>query len=184
MQIALYDLRRLGVCKIISTVDWDMFINELKKLDVELREYKSSPFIVPKKWGTFDKESLKKYSGILKFMKVAEPTIDYDTCTEVTQRKFRNMWLRFSSSIAGDIKCNEFEESLIKDIGIKLIYHIGYGNLVDDKILNIYNALLKWYLFTLQETNFENKKITVIQVLEYLSLNDCNNFLDFVNNNF
>ena len=181
MQIALQDLRRLGIRKIVHTFDWDTFIVELKALDVELRGYKSAPFIVPKKWCTFDKDSLKQYSGILKFMKVAEPTIDYDTCTEVTQRKFRNMWVRFSLAIARDINCSEFEEALIRDIGIKLIYHVGYGNQVDSNIIDIYNALIKWYLFTLQETNFENKKITVIEVLEYLSLYNDKDFVDFIN---
>ena len=183
MQIALQDLRKLGFQKIKNSFNWELFIFDLKRLDVDLREYKSSPFGVPKKWGTLDKVPLGSYAGILKFMRVVDPTIDYDECTEITQRKFRNMWQRFSSSLAKDICCTEYEEKLIRDVGIKLIYYLGMGVSDSLEILTYYNAFITWYLFTLQETNFESKKVTVVDILGYLALYDNKEFVNFVNDN-
>lgn len=181
MQIALQDLRRLGTLKIGEMYINTEFLNKLNKLNNECITIKSSSYTVPRVWNSLDKEILKPYSSIIAFMNIVEPTIEFVGYNEINQRKFRNMWERLFHTLAKDLGLSENEEVLIRDLGVRLIYYVC-EYVVDEEILQFYNTIIQWYIFTLSEVNLDRYKLSVIDLLDILCLNDSKDFCYIVLN--
>lgn len=186
MQIALQDIRRWGNLKIAEHFfpcwnDRLLFIQKLSLINSNYNFYKASAYSFPRKHKNISYNSRNLYSGIESFILDCEPMIDNIEIDDICQRRFRNSWNSLWKSFCEDLEFSDSEKIMLSELGIRLAYILSedtdYSDLQD--VIDFYNAVIRWSLFTKQESNFEKNDLSFISVMEMLVTS---NSSDFVNN--
>lgn len=202
MQIALQDMRTLGYKKImLGYTDEGLsslsFFEDLKSINILFYNMKIPAYSLLNKWKLLGSNSnLAEIRGYSLLVHALEPMIDIAEPTASSKRKCRNTWNSIWNNF-GSVNCLEdYEINLIKDFGIKLLF-IFVNQFIDDEnisalcnetrvsdtmidslrhIVNFYNSVLIWSIFTQQEINFTKNGLCFIDVLNVLVLDDSESF--------
>lgn len=202
MQIALQDIRTLGYKKImLGYTDEDSsslsFLEDLKSINILFYTMKIPAYSLLNKWKLLgNNNNLEEIRGYSLLVHNLEPMIDIAEPTASSKRKCRNTWDSIWSNF-GIVNCLEdYEINLIKDFGIKLLF-IFVNQCIDDEsisalcnetrvsdnmlislkhIMNFYNSVLTWSMFTQQESNFTKNDLCFIDVLNMLVVDDSTSF--------
>lgn len=182
MFLALQDLRRLGVKKYINNTDYNYIYNEIIKLNNLTQHIKVSAYSLPRKWNNLDELTKTVYSSMTDFVLSCEPMLENIEVTEYTQRSVRNRYDAIWKDLQGILSLTDSDRELLKNFGIKLLFILN--NEADMEIsylvIEFYNTLLKWVLFTQSENNLDKNSITLVKILEYLVDDNYSVFEEFL----
>lgn len=195
MQLALQDIKILGYKKIGRRYLNSEFISKLKDINNLYYSMRIPAYSLLNKW--YLVESLAKdenIRGYTSFVYGLEPMIGLtDSPDASSKRKCRNSWSSIWDNIGSISELDECEIMVLSDFGLKILFIYAscmikgndeldkfccYNNLSCDlykdlqDILNFYNVVLTWALFTQQESNFTKNNLSFIDVLSMLVL--CN----------
>lgn len=184
MQIALQDIRTLGYKKLAKFYlnDKDFFDN-LQYLNTLYCTMKIPAYSLLNKWSCLSDELLSsdKIKGYTSFVYSLEPMIDFESPSNASKRKCRNMWLSIWDNFGATAGLADYQIILLRDFGLKLLFIISDCEnekikLLCEDILKFYNRILKWSIFTQQESNFTKNNLSFIDVLSMLVEDDIDEF--------
>lgn len=179
MQYALQDIRRWGNRKILNYYFRGNFYERLCKVNIGGFDVRVSPYSFAKHWGVLQ-DSLDGYEGIRLFMLSCEPMIDVIEPDEICKRKFRNTWSKVFKSFCMDTGLDGTKEACLSDLGLRICFMMKSGVAVPRDILDFYNLVLMWAMFTQHESNFTKNNYNCNDIIEnmvLLSGVDFNNFV-------
>lgn len=195
MQIALQDIRRWGNKKISlkyfqTSESKFRFINRIASYNNQNYSIKASPYSVPSIWTKVDfSRNLRGiYDSFLDFTYSCEPLLDNVVADDIVKRKFRNTWTKLWSNLAKDLDLSSSEEKVLMEFGLRLAFIVNSGvNLNEDlnEILEFYNIIIKWSLFTQKECNFDRNGMNHLDIIDMLIFRDSSDLvndilLDFI----
>lgn len=199
MQIALQDIRTLGYKKIIkyylNTDKREKFFEDLQSINILYYTMKIPAYSLLNKWSLLEvddslRESIRGYSS---FIYSLEPMIDLEAPSDSSKRKCRNTWDSVWNTFGSISKLEGYQVTLLKDFGLKVLFIyfncVSYNDelnklccntrIKDERLLcvleymlNFYNVVLTWALFSQQESNFTKNNFSFIGVINMLVVND------------
>lgn len=201
MQIALQDIRVLGYNKInkcyLDSHNRELFFDKLNSVNTLFNAMKIPAYSLLNKWSLLeDVKDSKEIEGYSIFIHYVEPMIDLDKPTSSSKRKCRNTWDSIWDNFGVVIGLEDYQISIVKEFGLKLLFLFALYNsptedlnklccsliisesiykLVED-LLEFYNIVLKWAIFTQQEENFNKNNLSFIDVLRILVVDDKEDF--------
>lgn len=202
MQIALQDIKVLGYKKIskcyLSCESKDFFFDKLNELNTLFNAMRLPAFSLLNKWSLIDEvKDSKEIEGYSVFIHYIEPMIDLDEPTTASKRRCRNSWDSIWNNFGAVANLEDYQVSLMKDFGLKILFIFAYFydtnnrdlkklccNLevserlysLIEELLEFYNIVLKWAIFTQQESNFSKNDLSFIDVLSTLVVEDKEGF--------
>lgn len=208
MQIALQDIRTLGYKKIskfyLSNEKKGSFFSDLQKLNTLYYTMKIPAYSLLNKWKLIsdwtkadDFTETKEVRGYSRFIYSLEPMIDLESPSNSAKRKCRNTWDSMWDNFGSISELEDYELTLIKDFGLKILFiYCNYfikdseelnklccnstldGSLFNTLkyILDFYNIILTWAIFTQQESNFNKNGLCFIDVLNMLVMDNYEEF--------
>lgn len=187
MQYALYDLRRWGFKKIFSYYE-DIFggrcflLSEIMSLNNELYEKKNSAYTCIRMWDIISDHIKKEYKGMRLLMLNIEPLITSISVDKACQRRFNNSWIALWREFSKDINIDNSTKVVLSDLGIRLCYadNVNIISAYKLEIVQMYNVLLYWYIFTLSELNMSSFNVKPISMIENLVTMDSKKFIDYI----
>ena len=201
MQIALQDIRTLGYKKIskfyLDEIDKDKFFKDLQSLNTLYCAMKIPAYSLLNKWYliedfiTPNDENIRGYSL---FVYNLEPMINLETPSDSAKRKCRNTWFSIWDNFGSIAGLEGYQITLLKDFGLKVLFiyanHMSKSSEISKlcsgtdlhdydlllSILDFYNVILTWAIFTQQESNFTKNNLSFIDVLSMLVTNNSEEF--------
>lgn len=196
MQIALQDIRTLGYKKIskfyLSKESKEKFFENLQSLNTLYYTMKIPAYSLLNKWSLVEEfitpndENIRGYSL---FVYNLEPMINLESPSDSAKRKCRNMWGSVWDNFGSIAGLEGYQITLLKDFGLKALFiYANYISKSDElnklcastsidnenlyklllSILDFYNIVLTWAIFTQQESNFTKNNLSFIDVLSML----------------
>lgn len=189
MQFALQDIRKWGYKKIAlkyfnTSESRFRFINRITLYNAQYYNIKASPYSIPSIWSKVELgRSLKStYISFLNFAYSCEPLLDNVVADDIVKRKFRNTWTKLWSNFSKDLGLSDSEEKVLMEFGIRLAFIINeQGVLFSEdlnEILEFYNAVIKWSLFTQKEGNIYRNDLEPLDIIDLLIFKDSHDFVD------
>lgn len=181
MQFAVQDIRSFGNQKIFngfysSKAGMMSFIERLRIQNMMLIDYKATAYSLPKVYKNIQSD-LIRYSGIIAFMNMCEPMIlDIDKPDATLQRKFRNNWDSMWTNFGKDLHLNAEVVKMISDLGIRLCF-VTEIQRIPDEIYKFYNAILKWYTYSVSEASIKELNIEPLELIRYMILMSSDEFI-------
>lgn len=179
MQFALQDLRRWGYRKLLSDLSKEEFISLATTIVSENLGVRCSAFSFPRFWCDFRMKNAVEYKGMFVFTRFCEPLIDNIDVDVTCQRKFRNQWQSFCKSLSKDVGFTKDEENIISECGILMSFAVNRGEAYD-KLINYFNAILCWYIFTQTESSISDISLSPNMLIESMMLMTSSEFLQYV----
>lgn len=198
MQIALQDIRTLGykkISKFFLSSNKEEFFNNLQTLNTLYCTMKIPAYSLLNKWYLLEEcissseDSIRGYSL---FIYNLEPMIDLESPSDSAKRRCRNTWESIWNNFGSIANLEGYQITLLKDFGLKLLFiYANIQNTNDELIklcgdtqikedmynlvvsmLDFYNVVLTWAIFTQQEVSFTKNNLSFIDVLGMLILDN------------
>lgn len=187
MQIFVQDIREFGFKKIFAgfAVSPDVanaFMERMRIHNILLSNSncKSTAFSVPKLYSRVYHHISPRYDGMVSFMTSCEPLImSMDTVDKSVQRRFRNQWNNCWDSFGKSVYLRPETISMLGELGVRMCFAMDFGA-VPDEVLNFYNTVLKWYVYTRSDGAVAETGLTPNQLLEMMILQDSLSFIHSV----
>lgn len=211
MQIALQDIRTLGYKKIAKFFleDVSKFFEDLQYLNNLYYNMKIPAYSLLNKWTLVDNnlsEEAKSTTvrGYYLFVNSLEPLIcleEVPSCS--AKRKCRNMWSSIWNNFGLVSNIEGYQITLLKDFGLKALFIFANYNsdnedlkklcfnmsIEDDnlysvllRVLDFYNIILTWSVFSQQESNFTKNNLSFVDVLCSLVVDNKDDFKKSLSN--
>lgn len=191
MQIALQDIRVLGYKKIIRYYSGDRFkriMAGIEELDCLYYDVKIAPYSLLNKWKLLseikDRDEIRGYSLLVYSL---EPMIDFEIASDASKRKCRNTWNSLWVNFGTVFGLESWKIMRIRDVGLKILFiYANYctssseisaicknNNVIPniellEDILDFYNTVLIWSVFSQQESNFTKNNLSFLDILSML----------------
>lgn len=178
------------------------FLEDLQSINIIFYNMKIPAYSLLNKWkllsdilsdDSIDKRKIRGYSLLVHSL---EPMIDVDEPSASAKRKCRNTWDSIWNNFGSVNSLADYEVNLIKDFGIKLLFIYINQNVNDNILLSLcnnervpsrlldslneivefYNSILTWSIFTQQESNFTKNELCFLDVLYMLVVDSSKSF--------
>ena len=183
MQFAVQDIRGWGNRKLCSyfygsNESKNAFIERMRIKNMMLSDIKSSAYSLPKVYKDLHSHIDNVYVGMVRFVDMCEPLIlSIDKIDATIQRKFRNQWDTLWKCFERDTGLPHDTVLTLKELGIRLCFCDSDSVLVSDEVLEFYNTVISWYVFTISESSIQTLGLSSLDLIEVMILSDN---MDFV----
>lgn len=181
MQIALYDIRNLGLEKIGNQYlrANSNLLDMVKVYNCNVCDFSVSSYGLLTK---YDKLRNKSYEGFDLFVQNIDIFAGIHKSTDASKRSFRQSYDNIWKSLQKVCDLTDSEVKILSDFGLRLAF-ISAGELtfcLDENDYNLikdfYNCVLTWFAFCRSEDNFKTRGMKPYDVLRLLSVKDFNEF--------
>lgn len=175
MQFFGQDIRSWGNKKIMqnfasSAGAQSAFIERLRIQNMLLGICRSTAYSIPRDYPIAHERIGNLYYGMVAFMNNCEPLIlSMDSVGKPVQRKFKNQWDSCWNNFGKSIGLDECTIRIISELGVRLFYSISLAD-IPESILEFYNAVLKWYVYTSTEGALAETDLTPLELVERMIL--------------
>lgn len=188
MQIALYDVRNLGLEKIGNQylMGNSNLLDIVKEYNYEVCDFSVSSYGLLTK---YDKLRDKSYEGFDLFVQNIDVFAGIHKSSDASKRSFRQAYDSIWKNLQKVCDLSDSEVKILSDFGLRLAFISANelsSNLTgsDYKLItDFYNCVLTWFVFCRSEDNFKIRGMKPYDVLRLLAVKDFNEFEKSIKDN-
>lgn len=188
MQIALYDVRNLGLEKIGNQylMGNSNLLDIVKECNYEVCDFSVSSYGLLTK---YDKLRDKSYEGFDLFVQNIDVFAGIHKSSDASKRSFRQAYDSIWKNLQKVCDLSDSEVKILSDFGLRLAFISANelsSNLTgsDYKLItDFYNCVLTWFVFCRSEDNFKIRGMKPYDVLRLLAVKDFNEFEKSIKDN-
>lgn len=188
MQIALYDVRNLGLEKIGNQylMGNSNLLDIVKEYNYEVCDFSVSSYGLLTK---YDKLRDKSYEGFDLFVQNIDVFAGIHKSSDASKRSFRQAYDSIWKNLQKVCDLSDSEVKILSDFGLRLAFISANelsSNLTgsDYKLItDFYNCVLTWFVFCRSEDNFKTRGMKPYDVLRLLAVKDFNEFEKSIKDN-
>lgn len=188
MQIALYDVRNLGLEKIGNQylMGNSNLLDIVKEYNYEVCDFSVSSYGLLTK---YDKLRDKSYEGFDLFVQNIDVFAGIHKSSDASKRSFRQAYDSIWKNLKKVCDLSDSEVKILSDFGLRLAFISANelsSNLTgsDYKLItDFYNCVLTWFVFCRSEDNFKTRGMKPYDVLRLLAVKDFNEFEKSIKDN-
>lgn len=181
MQFFVQDIREWGDKKILTNFARSVrgegaFFERLRLQNMMLSSYKDTAFSLPRDYRKLYDTIKNRYFGMEYFMNNCEPLIlSMDAPGKSVQRRFRNQWETCWGSFGKSANLPPETIGAVESLGIRICYAVEVS--IPDEVLQFYNSVLKWYVYTSTEGAIQETGFTPTQLVEQMIVKEPSSFI-------
>ena len=188
MQIALYDIRNLGLEKIGNQYlrGSSNLLSIVKEYNYEVCDFSVSSYGLLTKYVNLRDKS---YEGFDLFVQNIDAFAGIHKSSDASKRSFRQAYDSIWKSLQKVCNLSDSEIKILSDFGLRLAF-ITAGELKSslkdleyDLVTNFYNCILTWFVFCRSEDNFKTRNMKTYDVLRLLAVKDFDEFEKSIKDN-
>lgn len=188
MQIALYDVRNLGLEKIGNQylMGNSNLLDIVKECNYEVCDFSVSSYGLLTR---YDKLRDKSYEGFDLFVQNIDVFAGIHKSSDASKRSFRQAYDSIWKNLQKVCDLSDSEVKILSDFGLRLAFISANelsSNLTgsDYKLItDFYNCVLTWFVFCRSEDNFKTRGMKPYDVLRLLAVKDFNEFEKSIKDN-
>lgn len=188
MQIALYDIRNLGLEKIGNQylIGDSNLLDIVKEYNYEVCDFSVSSYGLLTK---YDKLRDKSYEGFDLFVQNIDVFAGIHKSSDASKRSFRQAYDSIWKNFKKVCNLSDSEAKILSDFGLRLAFISANelsSNLTGSDyslITDFYNCVLTWFVFCRSEDNFKTRGMKPYDVLRLLAVKDFSEFEKSIKDN-